>query len=64
MELYDEHSVLFTNVLCNIPKSHMPRTTAEQNKSCKHWFNTECKDALKARNSALVRLQLILQQKI
>ena len=31
----------------------MPRTTAKQKKRCKPWFNTECKDAMKARKSAL-----------
>ena len=35
----------------------MPRTTAKQKKRCKPWFNTECKDALKARQSALVRFK-------
>ena len=35
----------------------MPRTTAKQKKCCKPWFNTECKDALKARKSALVRFK-------
>ena len=52
IELYDEPIVLFTDVLCNISKSCMPITTAKQKKRCKHWFNTECKDALKARKSA------------
>ena len=31
----------------------MPKTTAKQKKRCKPWFNTECKDAMKARKSAL-----------
>ena len=35
----------------------MPRTTAKQKKCCKPWFNTECKDALKARKSGLVRFK-------
>ena len=35
----------------------MPRTTSKQKKRCKPWFNTECKDALKARKSALVRFK-------
>ena len=35
----------------------MPRTTAKQKKRCKPWFNTKCKDALKARKSALVRFK-------
>ena len=35
----------------------MPRTTAKQKKRCKPWFNTEYKDALKARKSALVRFK-------
>ena len=53
IELYDEPIVLFTDVLCNIAKSCMPRATAKQKKRCKPWFNTECKDALKARKSAV-----------
>ena len=53
IELYDEPIVLFTDVLCNIAKSCMPRTTAKQKKRCKPWFNMECKDAMKARKSAL-----------
>ena len=47
IELYDEPIVLFTDILCSIAKSCMPRTTAKQKKRCKHWFNTEGKDALK-----------------
>ena len=39
---------MFTDILCNIAKSCMPRTTAKQKKCCKPWFNTECKDAMKA----------------
>ena len=35
IELYDEPIVLFTDVLCNIAKSCMPR-------------NMKCKDAMKA----------------
>ena len=31
----------------------MPKTTAKQKKRCKPWFNTECKDAKKARKSAV-----------
>ena len=31
----------------------MPKTTAKQKKRCKPWFNTDCKDAMKARKSAL-----------
>ena len=57
IELYDEPIVLFTDLLCSIAKSCMPRTTAKQKKRCKPWFNTECKDALKARKSALVRFK-------
>ena len=57
IELYDEPIVLFTDILCSIAKSCMPRTTAKQKKRCKPWFNTECKDALKARKSALVRFK-------
>ena len=49
IELYEEPIVLFTDSSCNIAKSGMPRTTAKQKKRCKPWFNTECKDALKAR---------------
>ena len=41
IELYDEPIVLFTDILCNIAKSYMPRTTAKQKKLCKPWFNTE-----------------------
>ena len=54
IELYEEPIVLFTDILCSIAKSCMPRTTSKQKKRCKPWFNTECKDALKARKSALV----------
>ena len=53
IELYAEPIVLFTDVLCIIAKSCMPKTTAKQKKRCKPWFNTECKDAMKARKSAL-----------
>ena len=55
IELYDEPIVLFTDVLCNIAKSCVPGTTAKQKKRCKPWFNTECKDAMKARKSTLLR---------
>ena len=57
IELYDEPIVLFTDVLCDVAKSCMPRATAKQKKRCKPWFNTECKDAMKARKSALVRFK-------
>ena len=57
IELYEEPIVLFTDILCSIAKSCMPRTTAKQKKRCKPWFNTECKHALKARKSALVRFK-------
>ena len=53
IELYAETLVLFTDVLCIIAKSCMPKTTAKQKERCKYWFNTECKDAIKARKSAL-----------
>ena len=45
IELYDEPIVLFTDILCSIADSCMPRTTAKQKKHCKPGFNTECKDA-------------------
>ena len=35
IELYEEPIVLFTDVLCNIAKSCLPRTTAKQKKRCK-----------------------------
>ena len=57
IELYEEPIDLFTDVSCSIAKSCMPRTTAKQKKRCKHRFNTECKDVLKARKSALVRFK-------
>ena len=57
IELYDEPIVLFTYILCSIAKSCMPQTTEKQKKRCKPRFNTECKDALKARKSALVRFK-------
>ena len=57
IELYEEQIVVFTDVLCNIAKSCMPRTAAKQKQRCKPWFNTECKDAMKARKSALVRFK-------
>ena len=47
LELYDEPIVLFTDVLCDIAKSCMPRTTAKQKKRCKPWFHTECEEAMK-----------------
>ena len=40
IELYEEPIVLFTNILCSIAKSCMPRTTAKQKNHCKPWFNT------------------------
>ena len=54
IEVYEEPIVLFTDILCSIAKSCLPQTTSKQKKRCKPWFNTECKDALKARKSALV----------
>ena len=53
IELYAEPIVLFTDVLCIIAKSCMPKTTAKQKKRRKPWFNTECKDAMKARKSVV-----------
>ena len=55
--MYDEPIVLYTDVLCDIAKSCMKRTTAKQEKRCKPWFNTECKDTMKARKSVLVRFK-------
>ena len=55
--MYDEPIVLFPDVLCIISKSCMPKTTAKKKKRCKPWFNTECKDAVKARKSGLVRFK-------
>ena len=49
IELYDEPIVLFTD----IAKSCAPKTTVKQKKRCKPWFNMECKDAMKARKSAV-----------
>ena len=57
IELYEKPIVLFTDILCSIANSCMPRTTAKQKKRCKPWFNTECKDVLKTRKSALVRFK-------
>ena len=57
IELYQEPIVLFTDIVCNITRSGMPRTTEKQKKHYKPWFNTKCKDALKARKSALVKLK-------
>ena len=48
IELYAEPIVLLRDVLCIIAKTCMPKTTAKQKKRCKPWFNTECKDAMKA----------------
>ena len=59
IELYDEPRVLFTDILCIIAESCMPRTTAKQKKRCKPWFNTECKDAMKARKSALASFKFM-----
>ena len=53
IELYAEPIVLFTDVLCIIAKSCMPKTMAKQKKRCKPWFNMACKDAMKARKSTL-----------
>ena len=61
IELYAEPIVLFTDVLCIIAKNCMPKTTAKQKKRCKPWFNTECKDTMKASKSALVLKQILLQ---
>ena len=49
IELYAEHIVLFTDVLCIIAKSCMTKSTSKQKKRCKSWFDTEWKDAMKAR---------------
>ena len=49
--------ILFTDDLCNISMSCMPRTTIKQNKRFKPWFNTECKNAMKARKSVLARFK-------
>ena len=57
IELYESCMLNFENKLCHCHESCMPRTTAKQKKRCKPWFNTECKDALKARKSALVRFK-------
>ena len=46
-ELYDEPIVLFTDVF----------NYCKEKKRCKPWFNTKCKDAMKARKSALVRVK-------
>ena len=56
-ELYDEPIVLFTDVLYIIAKSCMPRTTAKQKKQKKPWFNTEGKDAMKARKAAVTNFK-------
>ena len=40
IELHEELIVLFVDILCNITKSCMARTTAKQKKRCKPWFNT------------------------
>ena len=53
IELHAEPIVLFTDVLCIIAKSCMPKTTAKLKKRRKPWFNTECKDAMKARKSVV-----------
>ena len=54
IELHAEPIVWFTDVLCIIAKSCMPKKhTEKQKKRCKPWFNTECKDAMKARKSTL-----------
>ena len=57
IELYDEPIVLFTDGVCNIAKSCMPQTTTKQKKRCKPWFNTECKDAMKARKAAVTNFK-------
>ena len=44
IELYDEPIVL-------------PITTAKHKKRCKPWFNMECKDVMKAINSALANFK-------
>ena len=51
--VYAEPIVVFTDDLCIIAKSCMPKTTAKQKKRCKPWFNTACKDAMKDRKSVL-----------
>ena len=65
IELYDESLVCFTDVLCNIAKSCMQRTSAKHKKRCKPWFNTERKDAMKAMKSALTNFKTnITSQKL
>ena len=51
-ELYEEPIVLFTDILCNIAKSCMPKPQQNKKKRCKPWFNTECKFTMKTRKSA------------
>ena len=49
------------DVLCNIAKSCIPKTTAKQRKRCKPWVNTtcnQCKDVMTARNSVFVRFEI------
>ena len=41
----------------------MPKTTAKQKKRCKLWFNTECKDTMKARKSALASFKTNITSK-
>ena len=55
--MFDEPIFLFTDVLCNIPKSCMPKTTAKQKKRCTLWINAVCKVVMKARKSALLRFR-------
>ena len=57
IELDDEPIVLFADVLCNIANSCMSRTTTNPKKRCKPWFNTECKDAMKAKKAAVDHLK-------
>ena len=37
IDLYDEPIVFFTDILCSVAKSCMPRTTAKQKKRCNQW---------------------------
>ena len=62
IELNAEPIVLFTDVLCIIAKSFMPKTTTKLKKRCMPWFNTECKHAMKARKSAVARVVFFLSR--
>ena len=57
IELYEEPIVLLLIFYVVLLRVVCHELLPKQKKRCKPWFNTACKDALKARKSALVRFK-------